>query len=133
MSAPIIQMAEVVDEFIALIEWDADTSDTTKERVIANLRRFWCHIHSENLAGCQAAAELAYKSTWHVPAVVRGIPVYICADEFTEDQSVGMNWGPEQITAFRRDDATVFELTQEEIDHWSCEAAKSHDPHHDDF
>ena len=66
-------------------------------------------------------------------AVVRGIPVYICADEFTEDQSVGMNWGPEQITAFRRDDATVFELTSEETDFWSCEAGKNYDPHHDDF
>lgn len=133
MTQSVIEMAECVEEFIKAMKWAPDTSAEVRGLVEANVRGFWAYIHSEKLEGCQVAAEIAYKSAWHVPAIVREVPVYICADEFTEDQSVGLNWGPEQITAIRRDDGTVFELTSEETDFWSCEAGKNHNPHHDDY
>lgn len=128
MSQTTIEKAEVVDDFVKLMKWSPDTPESVRGLVEANIRGFWSFLHSKDLEGCQEAVDKAFEAKWHTAAIVRGVPVFVCADEFTQDLSVGINWGPENVWAIRRDDATEFVLTGEEIDHWAGEAAKSSGP-----
>ena len=123
---------DVVEDFIKSMIWHPDTPSAVRETAICNVRGFWAFLHSDKMEGCQKALDEAYKAKFHTQAIVRGIPVWVCADEFTSDRSVGMGWGPEQIWATRRDDGTMFELTAEETDHWAGVAAESTDEWYDD-
>jgi hypothetical protein len=124
----VIEMAEAAEEFIAAMKWSDDTPKSVRSLVAMNVRGFWSYLHSEALEGCQSAVDQAWKSAWHRPDVIRGIPVFVCANEFFEDESVGIAWGPEEVFAVRRDDGTSLELTREEIDAISVRASEEYDP-----
>lgn len=116
MTQTVIEMAEAAEEFIRAGKWAADTPQYVRDMVAMNIRGFWSYLHSESLVGCEQACNEACNAAWHRVDVIRGIPVYVCADEFTEDKSTGIRFGPEQVYAIRRDDGTAFELTQEETE-----------------
>lgn len=132
MSVTEIQQATIVDDFVATMKWSDDTQEHVRSLVVMNLRGFWQWMHSDKMEGCQSAVDQAMDARFRQGVTIRGIPVWVCADDFTEDKSVGINWGPEQIWAIRRDDGTMFELSREEEDHWAGIAAKSINPHDDD-
>jgi len=74
---------------------------------------------------CDSAISQMFAAAWHREAIIRDVPVCILADEFTQDRSVGIEFGPEELSAIRQDDGTPFELTAEETDHWIGIAAES--------
>ena len=131
MTQTVIEMAEAAEEFIRAGKWADDTPQDVRDLVAMNIRGFWSYLHSEALEGCQYAVDQAWKSRWHRPEVIRGIPVFVCANDFDEDQSVGLAWGPQEVFAVRRDDGTVFELTGEETDAISVRASEEYDPSRD--
>jgi hypothetical protein len=128
MTQSVIEMAEAAEEFIRRGKWHPDTPQDVRDLVAMNIRGFWSFLHSAELEGCQSAVDQAWKMPWHRPDVIRGVPVYVCAGDFIEDQSVGVAWGPEEIFAVRRDDGTSLELTREEIDAISVRASEEYDP-----
>lgn len=132
MSETEIESAAIVDDFVATMKWSDDTPEAVRSLVVMNLRGFWRWLHSAEMEGCQSGVDQAMAAKFRQGVTIRGIPVWVCADEFTEDKSVGQNWGPEHIWAIRRDDGTMFELTAEESDHWAGIAAESINPYDDD-
>lgn len=123
---------DVVDEFLQTLKWSEDTPDEVRTLVVGNIRGFWAWLHSQDMEGCQASVDQALAARFHEAANIRGVPVWVCADEFAQDPAVGIGWGPEEIWAIRRDDATAFELTEEEQNHWSGIAAEKIEPYDDD-
>ena len=79
------------------------------------------------------AAQMADDSDWHEFAVIRDVPVYVCAAGWMHDPSVGIFGGFEEIFAVRCDDGTQFDLTDAEIDEWSGKAAAEYEPFGDDM
>jgi hypothetical protein len=124
----VIEKAEVVEDFIAAMKWADETPESVRSLVAMNVRGFWSYLHSEAMEGCQYAVDQAFEAKWHRADIIRGIPVFVCANEFHEDQSVGMAWGPEEVFAIRRDDGTAFDLSGEEIDAISVRASEEYDP-----
>ena len=120
-----VERADVVDEFINVMEWSDKTPEEVRRLVECNVRGFWGFLHSDQLAGCKEAREESGKARWHCEAVIRGVPVFVCGDDFEGDDSVGMAYGPNELWAIRRDDATAFELTDGERDEWFIAAADS--------
>lgn len=127
MTQTVIEMAEAAEEFIRRGKWHQDTPQDVRDLVAMNIRGFWSFLHSNALEGCQAATDQACAARWHTATVVRGIPVFICADEFELDPSVGIN-GFGQAWAVRRDDGTVMDLTPEELEHWIGVASSNYEP-----
>lgn len=128
MTESVIEKAEVVEDFIASMKWSYDTPESVRSLVAMNVRGFWSYLHSEAMEGCQYAVDRAFAAKWHRADILRGIPVFVCADEFFEDESVGMSWGPSEVFAVRRDDGTSLDLTREEIDAISVRASEEYDP-----
>jgi hypothetical protein len=125
MSVTEIESATIVDDFVKTMKWSDDTPEEVRSLVIMNLRGFWQWMHSDSMEGCQSALDQAFDARFRQGVTIRGIPVWVCAEDFTGDRSVGQSWGPEQIWAIRRDDGTMFELTPEEHEHWFGVAAES--------
>jgi len=128
MTETVIEKAEAAEDFIAAMQWADDTPQDVRDLVAMNVRGFWSWLHSDKFEGCQYAVDQAFDAKWHRAEIIRGIPVFVCANEFHEDQSVGMAWGPEEVFAIRRDDGTAFELTGEETDAVSVRASEEYDP-----
>lgn len=126
MTVTEIQSGTIVNDFVKQMRWDyANTPEPVRSLVIANIRGFWQWMHSEEMEGCQAATDQAFDARFRQGVSIRGIPVWVCADDFTSDKSTGQPWGPEQVWAIRRDDATEFVLTTEEEQYWASIAAES--------
>lgn len=125
MTVTEIQQATIVDDFVATMKWSDETPEYVRSLVVMNLRGFWQWIHSEDMEGCRSALDQAMDARFRQSVTIRGIPVWVCADDFTSDRSTGIHWGPEQVWAIRRDDATEFVLTTEEQQHWASIAAES--------
>lgn len=122
MSETVIEAADVVQDFIDSMQWAPETPEDVRGLVAANVRGFWQFLHSERMEGCRRAIDIAFAAKWHRAAVIREIPVFVCANSFTSDPH---GYGPEELWAIRRDDATVFELTTEEYDDWCGKAGES--------
>jgi len=118
MTVTEIQQATIVDDFAKTMTWSDDTPEEVRSLVIMNLRGFWQWMHSDAMEGCQSALDQAFDAKFRQGVTIRGIPVWVCAEDFTGDRSGGQAWWPEQIWAIRRDDGTMFELTPEEYEHW---------------
>ncbi len=56
--------------------------------------------------------------------IIRDVEVQITADDFDGDTSVGIEYGPETVTARRLDNGLDFELTEDEVELASIHAAK---------
>ena len=125
MTVTEIQAGTIVDDFIKTMRWSDDTPADVRALVEMNLRGFWSWMHSDAMEGCQSAVDQALDARFRQGVTIRGIPVWVCAEDFTGDRSVGQSWGPEQIWAIRRDDGTMFELAPEEEEHWCGVAADS--------
>ena len=127
MTQTVIEKAEAAEDFIAAMRWAEDTPQDVRDLVAMNIRGFWSWLHSEKLEGCQYAVDQAFKAKSHRADIIRGIPVFVCANEFEEDQSVGLGWGPGEVFAIRRDDGTAFEMTAEELDAVSVRASEEYE------
>ncbi len=56
---------------------------------------------------------------------IRGVEVEVTAESWDGDESVGIPYGPEEVSATRLDNGEPFDLTDEEIDRLTivaCEA-----------
>jgi len=125
MTVTDIQSASIVDDFVKTMKWSDATPEDVRSLVVMNLRGFWHWMHSDAMEGCQSGVDQALEARFRQGITIRGIPVWVCADDFTSDSSVGQIWGPEQIWAIRRDDGTEFVLSDEEVGHWAGVASDS--------
>jgi hypothetical protein len=57
---------------------------------------------------------------------IRGVEVWITAEDFSGDESVGIGIGPDCVTAKRLDNAEDFELTDDEVEAIGIEATESY-------
>ena len=133
MSVTEIERATVVDDFVASMKWSDDTPEDARSLVIGNIRGFWSWMHSDEMEGCQSSVDQAMDARFHKSATIRGIPVWVCADDFSQDPSTGQGWSPDHIWAMRRDDGTAFELTDDEQSHWGEIAAETIDPYDEEL
>jgi len=132
MIAAEVEQATIIDDFVKTMKWSDDTPEDVKTLVIGNLRGFWSWMHSQDMEGCQSVVDQALAARFREGAIVRGIPVWVCADEFEADPATGLGWGPGCIWAIRRDDGTAFELTSDDENHWAGIAAEKIEPYDDD-
>ena len=128
----VIERADVVEDFVRTLKWREDTPEDVRTLVIGNIRGFWAWLHSDDMEGCQESVDQAMAARCREGAIIRGVPVWVCADEFDADPSTGLGWGPSEIWAIRRDDATEFPLNDDEVNHWSGIAAEKIEPYDDD-
>lgn len=122
---------DVVEDFLDRCEWGPGMSDHLISVVADNLSGFWSWLHSSEMEGCQKAVDESLEAKWRHSTCIRGVQVFVCADSFSMDHEVGMPWGPEDVWAIRRDDATEFILTNEEADKYSALASEQCDPYDD--
>lgn len=132
MTVTEIESGQIADDFIKTMKWGDETPEEVRSLVEMNIKGFWAWMHSADMEGCQSGVDEAFRARFRQGVIIRGIPVWVCADDFYEDRSVGINWGPEHVWAIRRDDGTVFEMTREEEEHWAGVAAESCRPDDDD-
>ena len=64
---------------------------------------------------------------------IRDIEVEVTADDFDGDESVGVNIGPETVTATRLDNGEDFELTEAEIETLGIQATEIYFEDCEDF